>query len=275
MSTETTTNPVPLCGICGSEAPGTSRGLLTCGRCMTGKYCSKPCQVQDWPTHKLICKSLSLLRPRHPTGLTSEIRPIPGNVDLGALTPPYWLLNLKADPKHENGYTFSLRATFLKHMDVQHPGFRALSVTTALGYPLSIMIRPRDASIKRPNIFTDCLTLDPDPASDAFGQRSMPSRIGGLLLAHRDGMHMQYGHVVALVRYLRRTARELREILAEEDEATMQAKQDLAEHFLTPMAFAIDFELQKFRGIQQGNAEWEELECPVQVPFKIVPVHVD
>lgn len=32
--------------------------MLACGSCRMSFYCSKPCQVQHWPIHKLTCKEL-------------------------------------------------------------------------------------------------------------------------------------------------------------------------------------------------------------------------
>jgi hypothetical protein len=30
--------------------------LLTCGRCHCAKYCSKKCQIEDWPQHSQFCR---------------------------------------------------------------------------------------------------------------------------------------------------------------------------------------------------------------------------
>jgi hypothetical protein len=43
--------PVMACRRCG----GTRDEPKWCGRCKTTCYCSKACQVADWPAHKLIC----------------------------------------------------------------------------------------------------------------------------------------------------------------------------------------------------------------------------
>jgi len=36
--------------------------LMACGRCKYAQYCSKECQVADWPSHKATCKKMSDLR---------------------------------------------------------------------------------------------------------------------------------------------------------------------------------------------------------------------
>ena len=40
-----------ICSVCGP----TTKRVLACAQCEQRKYCSKPCQRSDWPTHKLNC----------------------------------------------------------------------------------------------------------------------------------------------------------------------------------------------------------------------------
>jgi len=40
------------CATCGK----TDVKLMACSRCKKAFYCSKPCQVSGWKTHKLVCK---------------------------------------------------------------------------------------------------------------------------------------------------------------------------------------------------------------------------
>ena len=42
------------CGNCGG-----TENLMKCTRCSTAAYCSKKCQLAQWPEHKLICKMAS------------------------------------------------------------------------------------------------------------------------------------------------------------------------------------------------------------------------
>lgn len=37
--------------------------LLRCAKCATAKYCSKVCQVKDWPAHRQMCRVISSNRP--------------------------------------------------------------------------------------------------------------------------------------------------------------------------------------------------------------------
>jgi len=41
------------CQICGKVAD-----LLKCGQCETARYCSKECQLANWPAHKAVCSKI-------------------------------------------------------------------------------------------------------------------------------------------------------------------------------------------------------------------------
>ena len=58
------------CRACG-EGRGKAAGgkLLKCGKCNVMHYCSKVCQVADWPSHKLQCKELQWREQRRLTHL--------------------------------------------------------------------------------------------------------------------------------------------------------------------------------------------------------------
>lgn len=47
-----TGRPVRRCGRCAKDGDGYQR----CKRCKAAYYCSKPCQRDDWPQHKKICR---------------------------------------------------------------------------------------------------------------------------------------------------------------------------------------------------------------------------
>ena len=50
-----------VCSKCRSPpAPGDK--LRYCGRCAAKSYCTKDCAKEDWPVHKLLCKSMRLTR---------------------------------------------------------------------------------------------------------------------------------------------------------------------------------------------------------------------
>jgi hypothetical protein len=45
-----------ICGWCFKSKIQDNIQLLTCGKCMTTKYCSKVCQKNHWSIHKSICE---------------------------------------------------------------------------------------------------------------------------------------------------------------------------------------------------------------------------
>lgn len=45
-----------ICGGCGKREH--SSRLKVCTRCKTQQYCSKACQVSNWPIHKVMCKKI-------------------------------------------------------------------------------------------------------------------------------------------------------------------------------------------------------------------------
>jgi len=42
----------------GCDKSAESTSLMACSACGIVKYCSKECQVQDWPKHKIMCKDM-------------------------------------------------------------------------------------------------------------------------------------------------------------------------------------------------------------------------
>lgn len=47
--------PTIACYSCGASKPVAGMALSKCGRCQTARYCSRECQVKDWPKHKGYC----------------------------------------------------------------------------------------------------------------------------------------------------------------------------------------------------------------------------
>jgi hypothetical protein len=43
--------PSAVCDICSNTGK-----MQVCGGCKQRKYCSRACQVKDWPQHKKVCK---------------------------------------------------------------------------------------------------------------------------------------------------------------------------------------------------------------------------
>ena len=50
--TDTSKFEAGLCSVCGATAAS------KCGRCFVARYCGKPCQRSDWPSHKGVCAEL-------------------------------------------------------------------------------------------------------------------------------------------------------------------------------------------------------------------------
>lgn len=48
---DSTANSPPLCAMCSLRGPNTCMG------CGSIHYCSVDCQKQDWPVHKILCKT--------------------------------------------------------------------------------------------------------------------------------------------------------------------------------------------------------------------------
>ncbi|KAF4610345.1 hypothetical protein G7Y89_g15775 [Cudoniella acicularis] len=58
--------PTSTCVICNK------RGANDCASCKSASYCSKACQVLDWPLHKLLCKKFKKL-PSRPNNMPSQL----------------------------------------------------------------------------------------------------------------------------------------------------------------------------------------------------------
>lgn len=66
----------PICARC--HAPASNR----CSKCHSEWYCSRQCQVQDWPTHKQLCKVLAAQTPK---AQTPPSKPTPKIEELSSL----------------------------------------------------------------------------------------------------------------------------------------------------------------------------------------------
>ena len=72
---------VAMCFCCGAERRLEGTMLSKCGKCKTAFYCSKQCQLADWPQHKMLCKSLKkVVESDHP--LTQAAGHLPNVADL-------------------------------------------------------------------------------------------------------------------------------------------------------------------------------------------------
>lgn len=46
------------CSLCHAGSQGQPVTMMRCSRCLRAPYCSRECQVADWPRHKTVCKQL-------------------------------------------------------------------------------------------------------------------------------------------------------------------------------------------------------------------------
>jgi len=56
---QTLTFATRTCAGCGQVPEGGRQALMKCGTCKNSWYCSKACQVSDWPRHKAACRTLA------------------------------------------------------------------------------------------------------------------------------------------------------------------------------------------------------------------------
>ncbi|KAK5713254.1 hypothetical protein LTR15_011617 [Elasticomyces elasticus] len=143
------------------------------------------------------------------------------------------------------------------------PGTIDLPITTALGLPLYMVEYPH-AGLAEVNIFACLLRTNSNPRASTFAQPRFDIK-GGVLLARCDGKHMPMIHVGALMDYIRSEMTEFFEVFGREAKGEKVDRQDLADRFLSPAAFADAFERMRKKGLAEGQKEWEDIECPVKV----------
>ncbi|KAK5680917.1 hypothetical protein LTS10_006675 [Elasticomyces elasticus] len=204
-----------VCGICGKGGY-----LFKCGRC------SKPCQVKDWPTHKIACAVLAM-----PESLGQNVKIFTSPVcdGLSAYTPGI-LISLDAgDP------CFSYGGAFLGTLGATDPRFVDLPITHMIGFPLGMFIN--NVGLPQFNEKAASLTFDVNPASAKFGQPTMFPK-GGVIVARRDGRYIKVGHVMAVSEYLRCEFGSALEALRErEGKGEKVDREEVVKRFLTPAAF--------------------------------------
>ncbi|KAK3638161.1 translational activator for mitochondrial COX1 [Elasticomyces elasticus] len=253
---------VQACGVCGTGTEDGGGILFRCGRCTSVFYCSKTCQVKDWPLHKRMCKALTRVKEDSDTRQTK----VDPRVDV-QVKYPATIMYMAADPSEPTGTRHNLRATILKGAIGGLTGFQDLPITTALGYPLRMFGYPK-IGLPETNSHATSLYTDPDPKSSTFGQLLMPGSItngtvlGGVVLVRCDGVHMNPLHLMALVEYISRLE-EIFAVRGRKAAGEMVDCEELAARLLTPAAFASGFETIKQEMVELGHERWVTLECPV------------
>ncbi|KAK5732564.1 hypothetical protein LTR17_010379 [Elasticomyces elasticus] len=252
-----------VCGICGSNAQTNGGTLFKCGRCKSVLYCSKECQVKDWPLHKAVCKTLA--GPRISSSMMYAARAIPAGVEKYKAAFPAIFMTVSENANSPSGLGHKYSGAVVQNMpDVKHLKFMELPITTALGFSLS-MVEYAHGSLPHPNPMAAILRTDIDPESPTFARPSLHVPVGAVLLARRDGKHMQAYQLAALVDYLRDEMREFFDLRRREARGEAVDRQDLIDRFLTPAAFASGFAKIKSEALALGQSEWEGVECPVEV----------
>ncbi|KAK5680920.1 hypothetical protein LTS10_006678 [Elasticomyces elasticus] len=251
------TQPImKVCGIC-----GTNRGMLfKCGRCKSVMYCSKECQVKDWPLHKDVCKALGKVRldPNFLFGHTA----LPAGIEKHKARYPVILVSVVEQASNPTGFGNTFTGATILDM----PETTELPITTALGFSLA-MARCTHSSVPQLNLAASLLMTDCDIHSPTFAYPALPQDIpiGGIYLVRRDGKHMPGPHVIAMLEYLRTEIDEFFETAGREHRGEKVDRQELVDRFLTPAAFVRGFAKIKRERLEAGETVWEDVECPVEV----------
>ncbi|KAK5713088.1 hypothetical protein LTR15_011450 [Elasticomyces elasticus] len=248
---------VQACGVCGTGTQDGGGTLFRCGRCTSVFYCSKICQVKDWPLHKKMCKAQ--------VGSDNRTTKVDPRVEV-QVKYPATMLYMRADPSEPTGTRHHYCGTILRGSIGGLTGFHDLPITAALGYPLRMFGYPKHG-LPKTNSQATSLYTDPNPKSSTFGQTLNEGRtngvvLGGVMLVRCDGVHMQPLHLLALVEYISR----LEEVFAVRGRKAAGETVDceeLAARLLTPAAFASGFVTIKQEMVELGHERWVTLECPV------------
>ncbi|KAK3652420.1 hypothetical protein LTR56_005130 [Elasticomyces elasticus] len=246
------------CNVCGKT--GT---ILKCGRCKHTNYCSKPCQVQDWPLHKMYCKdmvnSLAALKGMMKETLAPSMTVSNVNLYQGVC------IALELDDPNSNYLHCSYRGSPIYGAGPTDSTFVESPMSRAIGFTLGAATAGLKAhlSVQVPNSFVEKLCVDIDPDSPGFG---MPLRsfVGAVMLSRVDSRQVKIIEVVAVVEFAEWMGDELALVLKREAKGKKVDRKEVVKSLFTPKAFASRFEKMKRQHLADGHKDWD-FECPVQV----------
>ncbi|KAK3652430.1 tudor domain containing 1 [Elasticomyces elasticus] len=253
-----------LCSVCGASSKPDGGVLQRCGQCKVVTYCSADCQKQDWPAHKILCKSILQASRRRDNGCVRKVLP----ARYQELTDMFSAFAITLE-ENGKGYQTSIAACNIGDKHGSHPLFIELLISRVLGFPLGVSRHPQMGS-PVPNTVAEMLSVDPDHESSTFGQplkQPGATGTGGLIVARRDGRQLHFFHVSAFVNYVSIIAIELGTVKQREKAGEIVDRQEIKNRLLTPAAFEEGFrrfkEKQMVLVSEQERKVLEKVECPV------------
>lgn len=250
------TAPVSTCGSCPASRRADGKPLDHCGKCKIQQYCSKECQVKDWPSHKVQCKKEKKGEPLSARGLFSGT---------GVLITPF----RSADSNSEIGYS-SMPYPTVDQLLLERPGWIDSAIAEALGVPLRMFGVPH-GDVTIPNEHAAALAMNPDPDSAFFGQTHSTTTItGSALVLRSDLKKLHMNQVAILIAYVRDEIEEVHQVKDKEAKGEKVDRKEIAGRLLTPAAFSAYFEKEKAAQMAATPANrvgvWKECETPVAIP---------
>ncbi|KAK3638452.1 Egl nine 1 [Elasticomyces elasticus] len=251
-----------VCGVCGKDGY-----LLKCARCKVPFYCSKPCQVQDWPVHKLICKINAMFLTKTVAEMHEKTFQVAApNFSPSSAFVPAVIISLKPG---NTDFTFACAS--MPMFDAADPGFVELPATNAIGFPLGAWVI-QGFGEQVLNTRAASLYVDVDPESARFGEPTVVP-VGGVLVARRNGRHMKIGHAIAVVEYLRvRFGDGIEEMKEREAKGERVDRREVVEQFLGPEVFKSGTADMIKKSLEAGVQGWGLVECPELDEVKAVGV---
>ncbi|KAK5706908.1 hypothetical protein LTR97_001900 [Elasticomyces elasticus] len=157
--------------------------------------------------------------------------------------------------------------SFLHGMKASNPRFVELPAMTALGIPMAMTTADcSHKGIELMNLRIAYMMIDSDQQGSTFGQLPQMDDVpvGGVLLARRDGRHVQTLQVVAVVDFLRDVARQMADFVDQQEGGGEKVGESIVERpTINPAAFVKAFKTMKEKAVADRDIRWAGIECPV------------